>query len=230
MNILILITARGGSKRLPGKNIKPLHGEPLINWTIRTAKKLTALSVLVSTDDPQIAEVAKAAGAQVPWLRPSEFASDKASSCDVALHALDWFESQNQKVDGLLLLQPTTPYRSLSTLQRGLELFNKSDVPAVIGMGPANSHPHHCFMVKDDKLEPFVSQAKIDTRTQDLPDAYAVNGAFYLIRPESLRKTKSFMPPGTIPLIMTDPRESIDIDTELDWKMAESILTAHDLA
>ena len=137
MRILALITARGGSKRLPGKNIRPLGGKPLIVWSIDVAKdSLEICDILVSTDDSAIAAVCEKAGAYVPWLRPAELAIDTASSVDVALHALDWYEAEKGAVDGLLLLQPTSPFRTQATVQRGIELFSQHDYQPVLGVSP----------------------------------------------------------------------------------------------
>ena len=127
MRILAFITARGGSKRLPGKNIRSLGGNPLIVWSIEVAKDISDIcDILVSTDDSAIAETAKDAGALVPWLRPEELATDTAKSADVCLHGLEWYESEKGRVDGLLLLQPTSPFRTRETVLRGIELFRKN--------------------------------------------------------------------------------------------------------
>jgi CMP-N-acetylneuraminic acid synthetase len=133
MKILALITARGGSKRLPGKNIKLLGSKPLILWSIDVAKNnLDICDILVSTDNPAIAEISREAGAKVPWLRPSELATDNASSVDVALHALDWYEASKGSVDGILLLQPTSPFRTPETVPRGIELFRINNYQTVL--------------------------------------------------------------------------------------------------
>ncbi|HIF59709.1 MAG TPA: acylneuraminate cytidylyltransferase family protein, partial [Rhodospirillales bacterium] len=125
MRILALITARGGSKRIPGKNIRPLGGKPLIVWSINVAKDIAGIvDILVSTDDKNILEIAKSAGALVPWSRPPELATDTASSVDVCLHALAWYEKEIGRIDGLMLLQPTSPFRSRKSVLRGIELFS----------------------------------------------------------------------------------------------------------
>ncbi len=127
MRILAVIPARGGSKRLPRKNIRPLGGIPLIFWSINAAKGISEIcDILVSTDDPEIAEVTKNTGALVPWLRPRELATDTAQSVDVCLHALEWYEKEKGKVDGLMLLQPTSPFRTRGSILRGIELFDKN--------------------------------------------------------------------------------------------------------
>lgn len=225
MKILALIPARGGSKRVPGKNIRPLGGKPLIEHSIDVVKDMPDVrSILVSTDDPSIAEAARRAGASVPWLRPAELAGDMASSVDVALHALAWYEGEEGPVDGLLLLQPTSPFRSRETVERGIALFRERDGESVIGVSPAASHPMWCFRIEGLEMKPFVENGGIDFRSQDLPPAYTVNGAFYLIAPAELRKHKSFYTKHMVPLIVDRPEEAVDIDTEWDWRHAEAML------
>ena len=225
MKILALITARGGSKRLPGKNTRPLGGKPLLVWSIDVVKEISEIcDILVSSDDKFIAEIALNSGAIVPWLRPSELANDTTSSVDVALHALDWYEREKGKIDGLLLLQPTSPFRKRESILRGLELFKKNQKHPVIGVSPAESHPMWCFKIDGAVMEPFI-KGGLQFRSQDLPLAYVVNGSFYIIAPEDLRKSNSFFSKGMTPLIMDSPMESIDIDTESDWIKAESFLS-----
>ena len=129
MKILALILARGGSKRLPGKNIRILGGKPLIVWSLDVAQDIAEIcTTLVSTDDLEIAKVCKEAGALVPWLRPAELSTDTAGSVDAALHALDWYEKEYGMVDGILLLQPTSPFRTKETVRKGIELFKENGI------------------------------------------------------------------------------------------------------
>jgi len=224
VRILALITARGGSKRLPGKNIRPLGGKPLIVWSIDVAKdSLGICDILVSTDDSAIAAVCEKAGAYVPWLRPAELAIDTASSVDVALHALDWYEAEKGAVDGLLLLQPTSPFRTQATVQRGIELFSQNDYQPVLGISPTHAHPMWAHKMEGDYLVPFMGEHGFRTRSQDLPSAYVVNGSFYLITPAVLRACRSFVGAKTIPLLIESPQEAVDIDTAWDWEIAEFI-------
>lgn len=228
MKILALITARGGSKRLPRKNIRLLGGKPLISWSIDVAKNIPEIcDILVSTDDIAIADIAKKEGAYVPWLRPNDLANDNSSSVDVALHALDWYEAKKEIIDGLLLLQPTSPFRSKETIQRGIELFTKHNCQTVIGVSLAQTHPMWTFKIENNYLLPFIHDHGLEMRSQDLPKVYAVNGSFYLISPKELRQQHSFMKSKAIPLIVEPVKEALDIDTDLDFKMAESILASH---
>ena len=209
---------------MPGKNIRLLGGKPLIVWSIDAAKNIPEIcDILVSTDDPAIALVCKEAGAYVPWLRPVELATDTASSVDVALHALDWYEAEKGDVDGILLLQPTSPYRTRATMQRGIKLFDKHGYQPVLGISPTQAHPMWTLKMEGNYLVPFMGEESLSSRSQDLPAAYAVNGTFYLISPAQLRASHSFIGEKTIPLIIESPRESIDIDTEWDFFIAESI-------
>lgn len=228
MRILALITARAGSKRLPGKNLRPLGGSPLIVWSIDVAKGIHEIcDILVSTDNAAIAEVARNAGALVPWLRPAALATDTASSVDVCLHALDRYESENGKVDGLLLLQPTSPFRSRGTVLRGIELFRVHQHCPVLGISRAESHPMWCFQIEGKTMRPFMDDGGLHLRSQDLPLAYVVNGALYLIAPEDLRKLRSFYCDDMVPLVIDEPKECIDIDTEWDWTMAEAAISSN---
>lgn len=225
MRILALIPARGGSKRLPGKNIKLLGGKPLINWTIDAAQGIPEIcEILVSTDAPEIALVAKEAGANVPWLRPEFLSTDQATSVDVALHALAWYEAENGVVDGLLLLQPTSPFRTQATIKRGIELFKSYGNRPVVGVSPVQDHPMWTFKMRDGYLVPFLEDNGFGIRSQDLEPAFVANGGFYLISPEEIRKSKSFISLESIPLLVNSSEETLDIDTESEFKFAEYFL------
>lgn len=225
MKILALVPARGGSKRLPGKNIRLLGGRPLIKWSIAAALDIPGIvDVLVSTDSPDIAALATGAGAAVPWLRPAELATDSATSVDVALHTLNYYEAAHGPVDGLLLLQPTSPFRSRVNMLRGIELFGANRGSSVVGVSPAASHPLWCFSIDGNSMKPYIDGGGLHLRSQSLPPAYVVNGAFYLVSPGALRASRSFFDERMVPLIMDEPGESIDIDTEQDWQQAEAAL------
>jgi CMP-N-acetylneuraminic acid synthetase len=201
-----------------------LGGKPLIEWSIDVAKNNADISdVLVSTDDLAIAEVARRADALVPWLRPAELSTDSAASVDVCLHALDWYESARGKVEGLMLLQPTSPFRSRETVQRGIDLFRDNSHRSVVAVSSAPSHPFWCLQVNGNSLRPFIEQEDVPMRSQELPPAYVMNGAFYLIRPDELRAGRSFRNDTTLPLTIEEPAECIDIDTEWDWKIAQML-------
>jgi len=225
MRILALILARGGSKRLPGKNIRDLGGKPLIGWSIATALQIPEVcDVLVSTDDQNIRSVAKRLGAYVPWLRPEALSADDSSSVDAALHAIDWYESENGAVDGVLLLQPTSPFRKIEKMREGVELFSTGGCNSILGVSPTHAHPKWTFTVKNSVLHTFLDDHGLNIRSQDLESAYVVNGSFYLISPICLRTERSFFINGTRPLIIESRMESLDIDTVEDWQYAEYCL------
>jgi CMP-N,N'-diacetyllegionaminic acid synthase len=221
LRILALIPARGGSKRLPGKNKRLLGDKPLICWSIQSAQGIPDIcDILVSTDDHEIAEISKAAGALVPWLRPEDLATDTATSIDVALHALNWYEMEHGVVDGLLLLQPTSPFREKSNTKHGIELFTKHGQRQVVSVTPTHDHPMWAMKMQGEFLEPYMKGGGGNTRAQDLPPAYMLNGNFYLTSPQKLRECNSFLSDETIPLLIESQKESLDIDTEWDFEIA----------
>ncbi len=225
MKILALILARGGSKRLPGKNIQILGDKPLVVWSIDVVKGIHEIcDILVSTDNQAIASVCKDAGAFVPWLRPVELATDTATSVDAALHAIDWYEAEYGKINGLLLLQPTSPFRTKETVRRGIQLFNKNSQNTVVGVSPSHTHPMWTFKMDGDYLVPIIDEHGLQIRSQDLPQVYVVNGSFYLISPAKLKENKSFFGKKTIPLVIESQKEFLDIDTALDFQFAEFLI------
>lgn len=226
MNILALITARGGSKGLPRKNVLPLRGKPLIAWTIEAALGCHyGLRVLLSTDDPEIARVGVEWGAAVPFLRPAELAADHSDHFSVAQHALAQLENMPEY---LLLLQPTSPLRTSADLDAAIALAQAKNAAAVLGVTPVKQHPMICKTIGDDGvLLDFLPPPKnAYLQRQALPPVYAPNGAIYLVKTDMLLETRSFTPSGTYPYIMPAER-SLDIDTAWDLQLAEWILENH---
>jgi len=220
MKILALIPARSGSKRIPNKNIRLLGGKPLIVWTIEMALKISGIcDVLVSTDSLEIQAISSTAGASVPWLRPSKFATDGASSVDVAIHAIDRYEKDHGKVDGLLLLQPTSPFRTPEYTERGIEKFLDYSGDSVIGVSPIRERPSWMVAIENNVIKPM------NVRSDDIDNAiqYIVNGSFYLTSPLTLRTQSSFYSSNSRPLICNSIIETIDIDTEADLEIAQVI-------
>ena len=230
MNILALIPARGGSKRLPGKNLRELGGKPLIGWTIEQALESHCFgSVLVSTDSEQIAEVSRAHGAQVPWLRPSQLSDDTASSVDVVLHALDAYANAGGSFDAVCLLQPTSPFRSRGKIGEAVCRFYESDGQSpVVSVSPVVHKPWWMFTVLDGELEPVAGWAHLTTRSQDLPPVWGLNGSFYLARADYIREHRSFLGPGALAVQMSHPAESLDIDTLEDFDACVQALSVSD--
>lgn len=221
MRILAVITARGGSKRLPGKNGRMLAGRPLIAWSVEVATGIPELcDILVSTDDPTIARLARAAGATVPWLRPAHLATDSATSADACIHALDWYEGIHGVVDGLLLLQPTSPFRRRESVIAGIRCFQEAGGRPVVGVCPAGIDPSRYYVVRDGGLTRLLASGSTEASRGA---AVVANGALYLITPAQLRDVRTFYPDDMVPLVMADPVESIDIDTPWDWAVAEAV-------
>lgn len=221
MKILAIIPARGGSKRIPKKNLRLLGGKPLINWSITSALAIEEIcDTLVSTDDKRIAKTAKAAGAEVPWLRPKELATDQASSVDVTIHALDWYESKNGSIDGILLLQPTSPFRTIETILKGISLFKTSGLQSVVGVSPIRFDPKIIFELQNGHLTPAKQALFKNVELNELSKYFALNGCFYLISPKELRKNRTFIGTQTLPLIVDSFMEALDIDTEYDFQTA----------
>jgi len=225
VKVFALIPARGGSKRVPGKNIRPLGRKPLIAWTIEVAGGVLGIAdILVSTDDAAIRDAAVAAGAWAPWLRPTALSTDTTMAIDVCLHSLDWYEAEKGSVDGLMLLQPTSPFRTSETITRGLSLFKEHGFRPVIGVSPARSHPYWCYKDVSNTIIPFMERPDGAQRSQDLPPAFELNGAFYLVSPSDLRRNRALISADAVPLMVNDPHEALDIDTEWDWMIAEAIV------
>jgi CMP-N-acetylneuraminic acid synthetase len=224
--IVGLILARGGSKSIPRKNIKLLGGKPLIAWTIKVALQCNELSrVIVSTEDEQIAEVARQWGAEVPFIRPAELARDDSSSISAVLHAIHWMgENELFCPDYVMMLQPTSPFTTAEDIHQSIELARKHRAVAVVSVCEAEHHPYICKrIVEGGRLKDFVSTDIVYLRRQDMPPAYALNGAIYLNQRELLLREQTFFPEGAIAYVM--PRErSLDVDTMWDWYLAELIL------
>lgn len=227
--ILALIPARGGSKRLPRKSVLPLQGKPLIAWTIEAALRCSAIDeVCVSTDDPEIRDVSLSHGAKVPFLRPTALASDTASSADVALHALDFYQQETGvSYDILILLQPTAPLRTTGDIEAALTLYFDRDARNVVSVCETDHSPLWCnTLPPDGSLGGFLRADLKRTRSQDLPTYYRVNGSIYIVDVAEFRTHKEFfLDDDSYAYIM--PRErSIDIDDRLDLLFAEAAMSA----
>ncbi len=226
MKTLFVIPARGGSKGIPHKNIKPLGGIPLIGYSINMARRFADdADICVSTDDPEIVRTVEAMGLKVPFLRPAELATDKSGTYEVLLHALDFYKKRGVDYDTLVLLQPTSPLRKQTDVYRALKLYTP-DIDMVVTVKEAASNPYYnCYEVDGDG---FLCISKGDgcyTRRQDAPKAWEYNGAVYVINVVSLRK----MPLGKFAkriMCEMDAASSVDLDTELDWLIAEKLLEA----
>lgn len=194
--IIAIITARGGSKGLPGKNIKILCGKPLIVWTIEKALKSRYIDkLIVSTDSKQIAEISEKAGALVPFIRPSDLASDKTPTIDVIEHAVNHFiVSENEHYDYVAVLEPTSPLRDDKDIDNMIfKLCNLSDsFDSIISVGKIAEHPSLMMRTTDDKIEPFCSNLAIKTRRQDNEIVFFPYGVAYIAKTKSLLSERTF--------------------------------------
>jgi N-acylneuraminate cytidylyltransferase len=223
----VVIPARGGSKGIPRKNIKELCGKPLIYYTIEEARKIFDNEVIcVSTDDEEIKEIVEKTGLEVPFLRPKELATDTAETYGVLLHALEYYEDRGCKTDLLTLLQPTSPFRKAEHIKKALELYKKS-LDMVVSVKKTDANPYYVLYEENSKGYLESSKKGDFTRRQDCPEVYEVNGAVYVMNVESLKECSPKRFKRVKKMIM-DRESSIDIDTPLDWKIAECLMKNKD--
>lgn len=227
--IIAIIPARGGSKRLPGKNIKLLADKPLIAWTIEAALESKVFDhVFVSTDCDEIAQVAKTFGAEVPFLRPAEIATDTATTNDVVTHLVEWFEKEyNRAVTTVAILQPTSPLRNAKNVQEAFALMGNEDTKAVVSVCELEYPIQFCNKLGlDGSMDGFIKPEHLK-RTQDIATYYRLNGALYLFKREYVNSLNKLYSEGTYSYIMTS-RSSVDIDTKEDFSLAEFFITNGD--
>jgi len=225
---LAIIPARGGSKRLPRKNVLDLVGKPLIAWTIEAALGNSIFDeVMVTTDDVEIAEISKKYGANVPFLRPAELSSDTASSYDVATQAIEHYKVKlGRTFDFVVLLQPTSPLRSSDQIKGAVELLFAKDAKAVISVCEADHSPQWMNTLPDDRsMMGFIREEVMHVRSQDLPTYYRLNGAIYICQTNSLLQEGSFMLKEQIFAYVMGQESSVDIDTSNDFAAAKFLLS-----
>ena len=214
MKVLAIIPARKGSKRLPGKNKKLLGGVPMITWAINSVKEISEITdVLISTDDPEIVKIASQHKVLAPWLRPEHLCSDEASSIDVTLHALDWYQRNVQKVDGVMLVQPTSPYRTKQSIIAALSDFKSCE--SIVSVSPCSRNSEWSFYLESQKLVKPVGEFQT---------LYELNGLIYLCTPSFLTENQSFITKDTRGIVINSKKECLDIDTQDDFDLAEFYL------
>lgn len=224
MNTLYLITARGGSKGIPGKNIKPFLGKPLICHAIDNARDAGAddEDILVSTDSEEIKKVVEDYGLKVPFIRPAYLATDTASSYDVIIDCLHRLSDLGRDYDRVVLLQPTSPLRTADDIRRAEALW-RSDIDMVVSVCSAKTNPYYGAFETD--AEGLLHISKGDghyTRRQDAPEVWEYNGAVYVMTVASLLRGPMSGFQRVVPSVMPSER-SVDLDTPLDWEIAEHI-------
>lgn len=226
--VLAIIPARGGSKGVPRKNVRPVAGKPLIAWTIETALAARDLfhAVVVSTDDEEIASVARAHGADVPFVRPPELSHDKVPMAPVLQHAVRAIEARDGvRMDWVCLLQPTAPFRTPEDLREALRLAREGTTDSVISVNQVFAvHPILMKRIEGGRLLPFCIEEKEGTRRQDYaPAAYMRNGAIYVTRRDVLVERGSIWGGSIAPYVMPAER-SVSIDDERDMKLVEIMM------
>jgi N-acylneuraminate cytidylyltransferase len=217
--VLAVIPARGGSKGVPRKNVRLLAGKPLIAWTIEQAAQSRYIDcVMVSSEDDEICQVAKESGAEIPFVRPMELASDTASGVDVLCHAV---ENSGSDYDYVVLLQPTSPLREPSDIDEAIECCVSRAAKSVVSVAEAAKSPYWMYQMKEGgKLTPFVEDAA--TNRQQLPQSYALNGAVYVLEVATLLANRKILDEQTLGYVMPAER-SYDIDTEMDFLICDFI-------
>lgn len=227
MKILAIIPARGGSKGVPGKNIKMLGGKPLLAYTTEIALESKYFAeVMLSSDDEQIIEVARILGVQVPFVRPAALAQDNTPTIEVILHALQWYKNQNIFFDAVCLLQVTSPFRTVDFLDKAIKKFIKSGCDSLVSVQqvPLEYNPHWTFEVNQEgNLTIATGEEKIISRRQELPKAYHRDGSIYLTKTKVLLNQNSLYGKSTT-FIESSPEFHVNIDTAVDWEKAEQIL------
>ncbi|MBI2056286.1 MAG: acylneuraminate cytidylyltransferase family protein [Candidatus Sungbacteria bacterium] len=232
--ILGIITARGGSKGIPRKNVKELAGKPLIAYTIKAAKESGVISRLIlSTDDREIANVAKQCGAEVPFMRPAELAQDTTPHLPVLQHAVNWLrDNENFVSDYVMILQPTCPLRQDFHIRESAELMEKINADSIVSVSeiPQHFNPHWQFLIDaENHLQIFTGEpfSQIVKRRQELGKTYTRNGAIYLFKTELLFRSEPTFYGDDVRAYPMEQKYSVNIDSMEDWEEAEKALLRH---
>lgn len=226
MYILGIIPARGGSKSVPQKNIRLLAGKPLMAYTIETAQKCNMLNrTIVSTDNDEIAEVAKKYGGDVPFMRPNNLSLDNTPMVPVIQHAVYFIEKkENFHVDVVVLLDPTSPFRRVEDIEACIQKLERKNADSVVTVCEVEHNPYFVMMeLNDDKLVPLIKCDKVITRRQDAPEVYRLNAAVYAVKRDVLMNKNKVITDNTIAVIMSQEL-STHIDHEIDFEFAEYLM------
>jgi N-acylneuraminate cytidylyltransferase len=221
--ILAIIPARGGSKRVPKKNIKNLYGKPLIYYSINSAIQSQYIDkIIVSTEDEEIKDISIQFGAEIVE-RPNDLAEDESSTIEVVFHVLDKLKEVSYEPTLIILIQPTSPLRDNKDIDNAIELFLKSKCDTLMSVCEPKHPPYWCFTLENGLLKPIFDRKYLSMRSQDLKKAYQPNGAIFIARPKTIYQNKLFYSENTIPYMM--PLEkSVDIDDEFDFLIAELLM------
>ncbi len=223
---LAVIPARGGSKRIPRKNIKPFCGKPMIAWSIEAALRSACFDqVIVSTDDAEIAEVARKAGAQVPFTRPTTLSDDHTGTIPVIKHAIEWFQAQGHAPSQVCCLYATAPFVSVEDLRKGLAVLTETGCDYAFSVTSYAFPIQRAIRLTAENRVAMFNPEHFNTRSQDLEDAYHDAGQFYWGRAEAWCQGRIIFSPAAAPVVL--PRHRVqDIDTPEDWTRAEWMFKA----
>ena len=225
--VIAIIPARGGSKGLPGKNIRPLCGKPLIAWSIERALQSHYVdAVVVTTDSHEIADVALRYGAEVPFLRPAHLASDTASSVDTVLHALDHYrDTLGKTFDYVVLLEPTSPLREVGDVDSMLDklLAHADDFDAIVSVGEVHEHPSIMKRLEGNTMQPFYANLAMTSRRQDNVPAYFPYGVAYVVSTDTLYTLRTFYPPRAT-FFEIKRHQCFEIDDLCDFLVVETMM------
>lgn len=220
MKVLAIITARGGSKRIPRKNIKEFCNKPIMAYSVEAAVESGAFdTVMISTEDEEIAQIGQKYGGEVPFYRSDETASDYATTTDVLMEVLDEYEKRGQHFDMACCIYPTAPFVTSKRLKEAVEALRASDADTLIPVVSFSYPPQRAMVIEDGVLK-FKYPENLSVRSQDLEKHYHDAGQFYVFRTDAFRKNKNLMVGNILPMVLGE-MEVQDIDTEEDWKMAE---------
>lgn len=224
MKPLVVIPARGGSKGIPRKNIRQLQGKPLIHYTIEAAREVFDDSVIcVSTDDEEIKLIAESTGLKVPFIRPSNLATDTSGTYEVLMHAVQYYENIGLEVDTIILLQPTSPFRNSFHIKEAISQFDRY-CEMLVSVKETKSNPYYVLMEENEDGWLVKSKEGNFSRRQDCPKVFELNGAIYIIDLKAL-KDKPISQFTNIKKYVMNDESSLDIDSEIDWKIAEIYLS-----
>jgi len=226
ISVLALVPARGGSKGVPGKNIRLLAGRTLLDYTARAARDSEVIDrVVLTTDSEAIADAGRRAGMDVPFLRPAALAQDDTPMLPVLRHALDCLAADGCTPEFVVLLQPTSPLRRPDHIKDALRRLRTTGADSVVSVVPVPAHlsPDYVMRIDDDRLQSFLPDGARVTRRQDARPAYSRDGTVYAFRRDTLERFDSIYGQDCRPLVV-DPQDSLSIDSSADWETAERIL------
>jgi CMP-N,N'-diacetyllegionaminic acid synthase len=228
--IISIIPARGGSKGLPGKNIKPLLNKPLIGWTIEQARTSKYIDeIFVTTDSHEIADIAKQFGIDVPFLRPKELASDTSSSMDVVEHVIKYYETNNKFFDYIILLEPTSPLRKKNDIDSAIEIvIENQEADGIVSVGEV--HLEHPMIIKkinnSNRLEPYIFDTQKIYQRQQADKAYFPYGVIYMIKTSIFNVKKAFYTDNIIPYFI-ERWQNYEIDDQIDFEVIQNLINIY---